>query len=554
MEFLRMHFVLFFVSIIAAFALLPVLEMASAFVLRQRGFLNSRGVKGILFIFAILFLFFGYMTKPVYYAPKTIGTIGDDYFQLSEAVKKGGILQAQHFMKPFLTEKFLILSEKLGILNPKDPYYLEKSVIAASFPIRALTVIGLLCIFLIGFVYFDSFYIGLMFFLFIGTSFVVWAWGIMHNSIGSAIAMTMISYLAAIYFFKYPSVVRAFVFGVVTSLCVFTHSSIGYFCIGIYIYMVYWVAHINEVSIKTKIKYFIFFSVGVSCIALLYYYTLASYFHTWNIVNLINCISDGGYKTNVLSIASLKKFYSSIMQYSINLTNRWRPMNLFEQILISLQISGLTSATIITIRNFKYCEQKKLFSFLLLFIFPVVAIVFGFLFLVYEYYHYLDVGSVSVFLLLLFTFYLCNKDIKQKVKITLSLSIVVMSIFLYNVFSDQNIYKYRNINSIPIYANYDAIYRNMQSKQKTKAVFLTYDEYQPYFYRGIYTYYKKFNTIDRKTDFPRHQPDFSIYLKGLLSDNEAVYIDTVVFGEISEFIKDGTWKISSISNRIYLLE
>lgn len=552
--YIKTHFVLFFISVMFAFALLPILEMGSVYVIKHKNFFNSKSVKSIFFLFAMLFLVCGYLTKPVYYSPKTIGTIGDDYFQMAEAVKKQGILQAQHIMKPFLTEKFLILSEKFGFLNPKDPNYLEKSVIVASFPIRALTVLGLLCIFLIGFLYFDSFYIGLMFFFFIGTSFVVWAWGIMHNSIGSAIAMTMITYLSAICFFNNMSIVRAFIFGVVTSLCVYTHSSIGYFCIGIYLYMIYWVAHTTEVPGKVKTQYFLFFSAGVLSIALLYYYTLASYFQTWNIVNLINYISDGGYKTNVLSVASLKKLYSSMMQYSINLTNRWRPGSLFEQMLIVLQISGLTAALILTTRNIKNCDFKKHINFLLLFIFPFIAIIFGFLFLIYEYYHYLDVGSVSFFLLLLFIFYICNGNTKQKVKVTLSLSVAVMSFFLYNVFSSHNVYTYRSVNSIPIYSNYEAIYQNMQSRKKTKAVFLTYDEYQPYFYRGVYTYYKKFDTIERKTDFPRNEPAFSTYLNALFPDYEAVYIDNVIFGEISGFTGQGKWKLSSISQRVLLLE
>lgn len=552
--YLKSHFVLFFISIVSAFALLPLLEMSAGYVLKYKSFFNAKSVKGALIFCAILFLFFGYLTKPVYYSPKTIGTIGDDYFQMAEAVKKKGILQAQHIMKPYLTEKFLILSEKIGILHANDPDYLEKSVIVASFPIRALTVLGLLCIFFIGYVYFDSFYVGLMFLFFIGTSFVVWAWGISHNSIGSAIAMTMISYFSAIWFFKDPSLFRAFLFGVITSLCVFTHSSIGYFCLGIFLYMVYWVAQRDEVPNKIKMKYFLFFCIGVSLITLMYYYTLASYYGTWNILNLINAISDGGYRTNVLSVASLKKFYSSFMQFGVNLSNRWRPGNLFEKILILLQISGLTAALIVTIRNVKYCGLKKHINFLLLFIFPFIAVIFGFLFLVYEYYHYLDVGSVSLFLLLLFIFFLCNRDPKQRVKIVLSLCIVALSFFLFNAFSRQNIFAYRNIHAIPIYSNYNVIYQHMVGRQHSKAVFLTYDEYQPYFYRGVYTYYQKFSTIERLTDFPRNMDAFSSYANKLITDYGVIYIDSVILGEIRECIDHDSLEISNISERIYVIE
>jgi hypothetical protein len=503
LTFIREYFVLFFVSIIFGIVLSFFISSYGPKILKYKNYFDLKITKILFFVAALLFLFFGYLTKPVYYNPKTIGTLGDDYFQMSEAVKKKGILQAQHIMKPYITEKFIILAEKLGILKQNDPLYLEKSVIVASFPVRVLTVLGLLSIFIMAFLSFESFYIALLFLFFIGTSFSVWSFGIMHNSLGAAIAMTMLTCFSAEYFFKKPAYFKALLFSVITGLCVFTHSAIGYFCIGIFLYMVYWVLIKNEVDRKIKFNYFIVFCIGALGVAIFYYYVLSSYFGTYKISDLIRSISDSSYENNIAPGPFLKRLYNSIMQYSLNLFNVWVPENIFERILIMLQISGFLSALIITFKNIKKDNFIKNINFMLFFIIPVITVILGYLFLNCEFYHYLDVGTVSVLLFLLYFFFLFNENSEQRIKIGLSLSLVVISFFIYNIFSSRNVLAYRDINSIPIYANYNIIYENLKNEENKKAVFFTANQYQPYFYKGLETYYKKFNSIKRIIDFPK---------------------------------------------------
>ncbi len=552
--FLKAHYFLFFISLVFGILLLPVLEIVGLNLLKYKKFFTLKSVKTVFFLLAILFLFFGYLTKPVYYNPKTIGTIGDDYFQMSEAMKKQGNLQPQHIMKPYLIEKFIVFCEKLGILNENDPLYLEKAVKVASFPTRILTVIGLMAIFGLGFLFFDSFYIGLLFLFFLGTSFSIWAFGVMHNSIGSAIAMTMLTYYVGICFLRNSSSLKAFLFGMVTALCVFTHSTIGYFCIGIFFYIVYWLFSKNDIEKKLKINYFLAFCVGASSVALFYYFVLANYFKTGNIFVLINYISDSGYKTNILSAASIKRFYSSIMQYSLNVFNVWQPKNFFESFLIFLQISGLVSAFLITFKNLKNTDFKKNINFLFLFIIPFFAIILGFLFLQYEYYHYLDVGTVPLILCLLFFLFMVNNEAKDKIKIILSLLIVVISFFIYNSFSSHNIFQFRDINSSPIYANYNFIYENLKISNNKQAVFLTYDDYQPYFYAYMQAYYKKFEAVERKTDFPKNKIDLDNYLDALLSNNKEIFVDGEIVTDIENILDKDKYELSQKNDRIFYLK